>query len=57
MDANRLTLASCLLFLSFVMGLAAANAQESARRQGNEAPKQAADAVTQGATQISLPFK
>jgi DNA-binding beta-propeller fold protein YncE len=33
------------------MGLAAANAQESAPGQGNEAPKQAADAVAQGATQ------
>ena len=55
MDANRLAFASCLLFFSFVMGPAVANAparaQESAPGQGSEAPRQAADAVTQGATQ------
>jgi len=51
MNAKRLPCASCLLFLSFVMGLAAASAparaQETAPSQGNEASRQTTDAVAE----------
>jgi len=58
MNANRLTLAACLLFLSLVFGRVAANipacAQETGPSQGNEAPRQSVDASTQSAPQNNL---